>query len=63
MFSFAINGKVAERQNTNEIPTEGVTISQIRFGTGIIMKVADINIYGTFILNPLGIIGNYMLKR
>ena len=60
MFSFAINGKVAERQNTNEIPTEGVTISQIRFGTGIIMKVADINIYETFILNPLGIIGNYM---
>ena len=46
--------------NTNEIPTEGVTISQIRFGTGIIMKVADINIYETFILNPLGIIGNYM---
>ena len=59
MFSFAINGQTAQMEQSFEIPKEGITLNEIIFGSGIIMIIADVNIYHSFILNPLGIISNY----
>ena len=60
MFSFAINGKVVSRRSTYNIPENGVTLNKITFGYGIILTVADVNIYENFILNPLGIVSNFL---
>ena len=64
MLSFAINGQTASRQSNSdndiEIFGKGITINQISFGYGIIMLIGDINFYSTFILNPLGIVTNYL---
>ena len=60
MFSFAINGKVIPRKSTYRIPDNGFILNKITFGYGIIMLIADLNIYNSFILNPLGIISNFL---
>ena len=60
MLSFAINGKVVSRRSTYNIPENGVSLNKITFGYGIILTVADVNIYENFILNPLGIVSNFL---
>ena len=60
MLSFAINGKVVSRRSTYNIPENGITLNKITFGYGIILTVADVNIYENFILNPLGIVSNFL---
>ena len=60
MFSFAINGQVLTRRSTYNIPTNGIILNKITFGYGIIMMIADLNIYNAFILNPLGVISNFL---
>ena len=59
MFSLAINGQTAPRTSQYLIPDVGITLNKILFGYGIIMMIADINIYHNFILNPLGVVTNY----
>ena len=59
MFSLAINGQTAPRTINYNIPYGGITLNKILFGYGIIMMIADINIYNTFILNPFGVVTNY----
>ena len=56
MFSLAINGQTAPR--TNKCDSD-ITLNKILFGYGIIMVIGDINIYKSFILNPLGVVSNY----
>ena len=59
MFSFAINGLTNSIQSTENQLNSGITLNKILFGYGIIMILGDINIYNSFILNPLGIISNF----
>ena len=57
MLSLSINGQAAS--SINKIPLDGIILNKIIFGYGIIMTLSDVNIYKTFILNPLGIVSNY----
>ena len=59
MFSVAIDGQVLSRRDSYDIPYEGITVNKISFSYGIIMIISDLQIYNTFILNPLGIISNF----
>jgi len=63
MISLAINGKVATHRNWGSIPENGITINTITFGYGTIMSLGDVNIYDTFILNPLGIVSNVYYRN
>ena len=63
MISLAINGKVATHRNWLNIPENGITINTITFGYGTIMSMGDVNIYNTFILNPLGIVSNILNRN